>query len=395
MNRTVVSVAAALALAAGCSGSSSPAPTTTATPTVLTSATTSTGSAPQRSVWLCRPDTSSDPCDGDLAATVTPYDGSAAVETTVSRPPRNLDCFYVYPTVSQQQQTNADLRIGPEQRAVAFAQAARFSDVCRVWAPMYRQRTVQGLFDLTGDTESANRIALDSLIATWDDYLSHHNDGHDIVFIGHSQGAAMLIRLLRERVDPDPELRARMALAILLGANVTVQTGNLTGGSFDHLPLCSRRGEVGCVIAYSSYLSEPPAFSFFGRPGLGVSALSGETADGTTSVACVNPAAVGGGRAELHPYLPRRLTSQFAPGLTPLLRDTTTPWLSLPDTYAGRCRTNGTATWLQVSPLHGDADPRAQLNESLGRPWGLHMVDVNLALGDLVDDVAAVARRLR
>jgi hypothetical protein len=47
---------------------------------------------------------------------------------------------------------------------------------------------------------------------------------------------------------------------------------------------------------------------------------------------------------------------------------------------------------LQVSPVH-DHDPRAQFTESMGRQWGLHVVDVTIALGDLVDDVAGVARR--
>jgi hypothetical protein len=260
---------------------------------------------------------------------------------------------------------------------------------------MYRQRTLRGLFDLSSGSESpATQVALDSLVSAWRDYLAHDNHGHKVVFIGHSQGAAMLIRLLRSEVDPDPMSRSRMALAILLGANVTVHKGELTGGSFQHLPLCSRRGEIGCVIAYSSFLSEPPPFSFFGRPGLGVSMLSGETADGTTSVACVNPAAIAGGSAELHPYFPRSLASEMAPTMSSFLNRAQTPWTSLPDTYAGRCRTSGTATWLQITPVHGNSDPRAQLNESLGRPWGLHIVDVNIALGDLVEDVGAVARQL-
>src|SRR6185437_3092076 len=150
-------------------------------------------------------------------------------------PPRSddLDCFYVYPTVSQESAPNADLTIQPAETDVAITQAARFSDVCRVWAPMYRQRTVGDLFNVQhGAADSPqNQIALDSVRAAWRDYLAHDNHGRRVVLIGHSQGAAMLIRLIRQDIDPDPALRGRIALAILAGGNVTVADGSRLGGA--------------------------------------------------------------------------------------------------------------------------------------------------------------------
>ena len=47
------------------------------------------------------------------------------------------------------------------------------------------------------------------VLSAWQGYLADHNDGRPIVFIGHSQGAAMLIRLLQSQVDPNSALRAR------------------------------------------------------------------------------------------------------------------------------------------------------------------------------------------
>lgn len=47
-------------------------------------------------------------------------------------------------------------------------------------------------------------------------YLSHYNKGRGIAFIGHSQGSAMLIELLKTQIDPDPFLRARLVSAMLL-----------------------------------------------------------------------------------------------------------------------------------------------------------------------------------
>ncbi len=48
----------------------------------------------------------------------------------------------------------------------------------------------------------------------------------------------------------------------------------------------------------------------------------------------------------------------------------------------------GGATWLQVIPTRVPADPRPLVSASLGPDWGYHADDVNLALGNLVSDVA-------
>ena len=74
-------------------------------------------------------------------------------------------------------------------------------------------------------------MAYDSLLAGWKDYLAHDNHGRPIIFIGHSQGAAMLIRLLQNQIDPNPRLRKLMVSAILLGGNVTVPVGKTSAGA--------------------------------------------------------------------------------------------------------------------------------------------------------------------
>ena len=335
-----------------------------------------------KTVWLCRPGAAANPCESSLVSTAVLPDGSHRAEAAPAPVNTGLDCFYVYPTVSRETTANADLRIQPAETDVAIAQAARFSTVCRVWAPMYRQRTVSDLFNLAhGAPDSPqNALALASVRSAWRDYLAHDNDGRRVVLIGHSQGAAMLIRLIRADIDPFPELRRKVALAMLIGGNVTVADGRRTGGSFQHLELCRREGESSCVIAYSSFPSEPPAFSLFGRAGSGVSALSGETAT-DRQVACVNPAAIGGGSALLHPYVP----SAQLPAA-----GTATPWTSFPERLRAQCRHAGTATWLEVTPTHRRTGDDALLGQSLGPAWGYHIVDVTIALGDLVHDVAAL-----
>lgn len=370
------------AMAAGCSSPTSPHGTTTTRATT----TTAPGSAPRTdaagTVWLCRPGLADDPCAGDLDASVVLADGSTTVQTAASAAASNVDCFYVYPTVSTEPRDNANLAVQPVETAVAVAQASRFSQDCQVWAPMYRQRTESSLAKGLGNDPTADAVAYASVLAGWKDYLAHFNDGRPIVFIGHSQGAAMLIRLLRTQIDPNPDLRKRMVSAIILGGNVQVRVGKDVGGSFQHIPGCRSDEQTGCVIAYSSFPSEPPADSDFGRPGTGVSLQSGQTASTGQQVLCTNPADLAGGTSGLDSYFPTSATTGARTAVT-------TPWVEYSNLYLAQCETKGGATWLQVDDIAATGDHRPQVTETLGPQWGFHLDDVNLALGNLVQIVAS------
>jgi hypothetical protein len=283
-----------------------------------------------------------------------------------------FDCFYVYPTVTPGRGPNADLTIQPAEMSAAAIQAARFSSLCRVWAPMYRQVTAGALF--TGGVAAVN-IAYASLLRAWQEYLRHDNHGRPVIFIGHSQGAAMLIRLLAEQVDPDPALRHRLVVAILAGGNLQVPDSKTVGATFKHIPLCTSRTGAGCAIAYSMFGSQPGPDALFGRAGRGISLMSFQGTAAGQQVACVNPAALSGGPGSLSPYF-----RQSGP----------VPWVTYPGLYRASCENSGGATWLQVDTVKGPADPRPVVAASLGPVWGYHGQDVNLALGNLVSDVSAL-----
>ncbi len=315
-----------------------------------------------------------------LAATVVPAAGARSVQSGQDAPESKFDCFYVYPTVSTEHSDNADLTVQPAEVAAAVSQASRFSQVCRVWAPMYRQRTSESLLKGLGADPRADAVAYESVLSAWKDYLAHDNDGRPVIFIGHSQGAAMLIRLLASQVDPSSALRTRTVVAILAGGNVTVPAGKRVGATFDHLPLCTAMSQTACVIAFSSFPARPPKNSEFGRPGQGVSLQSGQTTTQGVDVACVNPAAIGGGTAALDPFF---LTESSTPPPPPV----TTPWVTYPELYSGSCQQAGGATWLQVDTV--TVGGRPVVTQSLGPTWGYHADDINLTLGNLINDLMA------
>ena len=326
-------------------------------------------------MWLCKPDEPGDPCLGSLDSTAIGPDGSKPVAKVAPAADPKIDCFYVYPTVSQQTTPNANLAIEPAEVGVAIAQAARYSQVCRVFAPMYRQGTIASIA-----TRSANSaaIAFQSLLAGWKDYLARYNHGRGIVLIGHSQGAFVLEQLIAKYIEPDASLRSRIVSAILLGGNVNVPVGKDVGGTFKHLGACRLADQTGCVIAYSSFDHAPPPNSLFGR-----SRIPGQ------QVLCTNPAALGGGSAPIDPYFPtRRLNSVVSfvsqPGVS-------TSWVNYPDLFTAKCEDTGGASWLQIDDVRKPGDNRPQLVDAIGPSWGLHIYDGNIALGNLVDAVRSEA----
>ena len=319
-------------------------------------------------VWLCRSGLADNPCTQSLEATSVSATGARSVASGQPAAGSRFDCFYVYPTVSTQAAPNADLSVDGAEVAVAVRQASRFSQVCRVWAPIYRQRTLALLPSGSFDPVAASGVAYGSLLAAWRDYLAHFNGGRPIVFIGHSQGTTMLINLIAGEVDPSPTLRRQVVSALLIGGYAEVAPGADVGGSFQHIPACRSARQTGCVVAYNSYLSQPGPDSVFGQPG--------------PRALCTNPASLGGGAGALDPYFVARGT---AVGGAPVV----TPWVEFPGLYTASCRSAGGATWLQVTPVATPGDPRPLLTERDGPSWGLHPDDVSLALGNLVQDVAA------
>ncbi|HEY6771618.1 MAG TPA: DUF3089 domain-containing protein, partial [Solirubrobacterales bacterium] len=144
--------------------------------------------------WLCKPGIPNNPCEPGFATTLISPTGGV-LGTASPKPDRNrkkTDCFYVYPTVSDDKSVNSDLSIDPEELSIALYQAARYSLDCRVFAPMYRQVTLQALFSAGSIPPEAAQIAYGDVLAAWRTYLRKYNHGRGVVLIGHSQGTFVL-----------------------------------------------------------------------------------------------------------------------------------------------------------------------------------------------------------
>jgi hypothetical protein len=317
--------------------------------------------------------------------------GKLTVEPWAADPDAPIDCFYVYPTVSNDPAGNSDMTAGPEEKGVVRIQFARFASKCRPYTPLYRQATITALkAAVIGLPMSVDReMAYGDVLDAWNYYLEHDNHGRGVVLIGHSQGSQLLTKLIRDEIDGKP-VQARLVSALLLGTNFPVPEGKDIGGVFQHIPLCHAANQTGCVITYVSFRASypPPDGSRFGK-----------VADPGMMAACTNPAALGGGSGELHAYLTAHGSGVVAESNTPQPwvkpeQPITTPFVSVPGMLTAECVANERGSYLAVT-VHGDAGgPRASdiagdvvVNGQVRQDWGLHLIDVNEAMGNLIEIV--------
>ena len=341
-----------------------------------------------KDTWLCRPD-NLNACATDLTATVVVADGSLTREEFAHNPNAAIDCFYIYPTVSRDLTPNSDMNAGPEEMNVISAQFARMGSECRLFAPLYRQLTLTALrANMAGGAQqmAADReLGYNDVANAWNYYLANHNQGRGVILMGHSQGSGVLARLIASEIEGKP-VQQQIVSAMLLGTNVQVPKNALSGGTFKQMPLCQSGSETGCIIAYASFRSDipPPPNSLFGRG----------TAD--TVNACTNPARLAKGSNELHAYLSNNTAegaSSAPPGpWTNNGAAIDTPYVRVPGLLSVECVSSERVSFLEVTVNADPDDPRTDVisgdvmaNGVVNAGWGLHLIDVNLAMGDLVN----------
>jgi len=342
-------------------------------------------------VWLCKPGARPDPCAPGLSTTL--YTPTLTQPLRITHPKASanppIDCFYVYPTVSDEKTGNSDLKIQSTERSIALYQASRYSQYCKVYAPMYRQATLAALFG-NSTTPPNPQLPAQDVTAALENYLKHYNHGRGFVLIGHSQGSFVLRSVIGKVIDPDPALRRHLLSAILMGGNVVVQGNSGVGGDFKHIPACRSDTQLGCVIAFSTFDQPAPSNSFFGRP----AALAGETLPPNPEVLCTNPASLGGGAGLLDsiapsaPFAPR---SSLAAGIKLLnvsFPQPATVYWATDGAYSAKCVDSNGSHVLMITARNGAPTPTPSPNAQ----WGLHLLDANVGLGNLVRIVGAEGR---
>jgi hypothetical protein len=346
--------------------------------------------------WLCLPGRS-DICSTPLPTTALNPNGYGSVgrsEVVTNSP---IDCFYVYPTVSNDPDLNSDLVVDNSEKSAVQVQFARFAGVCRTFAPIYRQMTLTAVAKAAtgGDVTQPAKFAYADVANAWRTYLARYNKGRPFVLVGHSQGSLMLQELIKHEIEGKPVAK-QMRLAILPGFNLYVPQGKRVGGTLKATPVCGPPGETGCVMTWVSVREKnvPPAGAIFGR-----SELPGLT------VACTNPARPGSTAWEpLDSYWNTKFGLAVPGG--PIQWSTEgappTQFVRTEGLVSARCVSDGQLGYLSIRT---NADPQDKRTDRIYGEvsvfgmfipgWGMHLADVAEAQGDMIRAVEEVSDQSR
>ncbi len=343
------------------------------------------------SLWLCRPGLADDKCKINLDATVIATDGKTKVEKYAAASDPKVDCFFVYPTVSDDKTWASDWTVDKMEIDDIKLQFARFGSVCRQFAPIYRQTTLTALRIASGGPQpEGERLpqgvgGYNDVVDAWNWYMANANNGRGVILIGHSQGAGVLARLIAQEIEGKPAQK-QLISGMIMGSSVMVPQGKLTGGAYKTIPLCTAEDQVGCMISYVTFRDRlpPPDTARFGKAG------------GGNVASCTNPANLATGKGIPDSYF---LTKGFLNGsggnvqpawATPA-PTVTTPFVKTPGLVSTQCVTKGDYTYLE---LHVNGNPNDARTDELGGEiaratgpdlnWGLHLIDVDHSMGDLI-----------
>jgi hypothetical protein len=314
-------------------------------------------------MWLCRPDLPSDACRVDLTTTVLEPDGTRTVEAHTPAHDAPVDCFYIYPTVDLGvvPGNHTDFNDLSAMKKTATAQIARWSEVCNVYAPLYRQVTISTYLDKPGHRRFFD-VAYSDVAAAFHEYLHHFDRGKPIVIVGHSQGAQMAMQLVHDTFDQSAQLRPRLLVAMPIGFLVHTPANAPTGGTFENLVACAQPDQLGCVVSYMTVAEGETAASLTSDLPAGEHAM------------CVDPSP--------NPTLTETVfPSHHSHGVT-------TPFVAERGFYRARCvaHPDGRA-YLEVGEQRAPDDHRpslVSLHPMFGM-FGLHVYDFQFTQGDLIE----------
>lgn len=166
------------------------------------------------------------------------------------------DVFYVHPTTltgSRRYERNWNGDVNDErlndktdQSAILY-QASLFNGAGRVYAPRYRQAHLGSFYGArtAQEREQALALAYRDVLAAFDYFVEHENNGRPFILAGHSQGGRHIMRLLRDRIEGQP-LKSRMAVAYIVGWPVKTDY-------FSELRPCQTPFDTACFCTWRTW----------------------------------------------------------------------------------------------------------------------------------------------
>lgn len=168
----------------------------------------------------------------------------------------DVDVFFVHPTsYFGNENWNQSMEDELEDQGVTDSvesQAGVFVESCNIYAPFYRQASINVLKASKEDKNKALGVSYEDVENAFDHYLEHFNHGKPFILAGHSQGSNLLLWLIQRRLD-DPKLMEKFVAAYLIGWSVTED--DLL--KYHYLKMSESFDQTGCIISYNTQENDP------------------------------------------------------------------------------------------------------------------------------------------
>ena len=200
--------------------------------------------------------------------------------------PLPVAVFFLHPT-SHVEKTdwNADADNETARKYAGLfvkAMASPFNDAAEIWAPRYRQAAVGAFLTDKPEAERAIDLAYRDVLAAFDAFVRQVPADSPIALAGHSQGAFLLRRLLRDRVAGTP-LAGRVVAAYVVGWPVSLDHDLPMMG----LPACTAPDQPGCVLSWLS-VADPADTAMLMKAYARRAGIDGQP-EGGSAFLCSNP----------------------------------------------------------------------------------------------------------
>lgn len=170
-------------------------------------------------------------------------------EAWVNDSMKEVDVFYIYPTIYRGKKTwTADvndkkLNKSIDNKPIKY-QASVFNASARVYAPRYRQASIEAFSDSVNG-ELALDFAYQDVKRAFQYYLDHYNQGRPIIIASHSQGTRHSRQLMKEFFD-GTLLQNKLVAAYIIGYGID-------SAMYKTLKPCNSEYQTGCYITWASY----------------------------------------------------------------------------------------------------------------------------------------------
>lgn len=163
----------------------------------------------------------------------------------------SVDVFWVYPTVVPDKPVWIMNPATASHRKAAHhtlvSQASVFDLHTNIYAPLYRQMSMEGLSLPEKKRTVLLQYGEDDIWRALQYYLDHYNKGKPFILAGHSQGSNILTRLALKHWGKKGADK-RLVAGYLIGWSITRQDLKNSPG----IKMCRSSRQTGCFISYNS-----------------------------------------------------------------------------------------------------------------------------------------------